>query len=171
MDANPFKERNRLRAARAFSERISGREIARTKSPIPVREASEDSGPGWFEEFANGEFPSDFLETCKLGKDKLITLVRNVWEFECLVRALDSMETLSSLAGLSREYVSPAPNANTDLANMVANRESSTSREMWQHTSQEVRSAKACMQPVLKNWLLVTNEGRLIAICPWDSAG
>ncbi|KAK4154029.1 nuclear pore protein 84/107 [Chaetomidium leptoderma] len=134
-----FLKRTRLRAARAFSERISGREIVKTKSPIPVRESSEDFGPGWFEEFANGEFPAEFLEECRLGKDKLVTLVRNVWELECLVRALDSMETLSSLAGLSRE-------------------ESSTSREMWQHTSQEVRSAKACMQPVLKNWLLVSNE-------------
>ncbi|KAL2130221.1 hypothetical protein VTI74DRAFT_6739 [Chaetomium olivicolor] len=132
-------KRARLRAARAFSERVPGREIVRLKSPIPVREASEDSGPGWFEEFASGEFSAEFLEECKLGKDKLITLVRNVWELECLVRALDSMETLSSLAGLSRE-------------------ESSTSREMWQHTSQEVRSAKACMQPILRNWLLVSNE-------------
>lgn len=52
-----------------------------------------------------------------------------------------------------------------NLANMAGNRESSTSREMWQHTSQEVRSAKACMQPVLKNWLLVTNEGRPAVIC------
>jgi nuclear pore complex protein Nup107 len=33
---------------------------------------------------------------------------------------------------------------------------------MWQHMSQEVRSAKACMQPVLKNWLLVSNEGKFI---------
>lgn len=35
---------------------------------------------------------------------------------------------------------------------------------MWQHTSQEVRSAKACMQPVLKNWLLVSNEGKTTVI-------
>jgi hypothetical protein len=104
-----FLERTRLRAARALSERISGREIVKTKSPIPVRDASEDSGPGWFEEFASGDFPTEFLEECGLGKDKLITLVRNVWELECLVRALDSMETLSSLAGLSREYVSRIP--------------------------------------------------------------
>lgn len=34
---------------------------------------------------------------------------------------------------------------------------------MWQHTSQEVRSAKACMQPVLRNWLLTSNEGKRAA--------
>ncbi|KAJ4295819.1 Nucleoporin nup84 [Collariella sp. IMI 366227] len=99
-----FLKRTRLRAARAFTERIPGREIVRLKSPIPVREPSEDSGPGWFEEFASAEFPVEFLEECNLSKEKLIALVRNVWELECLVRALDSMETLSSLAGLSREY-------------------------------------------------------------------
>ncbi len=57
------------------------------------------------------------------------------------------------------------------LSNAVCNRESSTSREMWQHTSQEVRSAKACMQPVLKNWLLVSNEGRgaVFSIAGWEA--
>jgi nuclear pore complex protein Nup107 len=39
-----------------------------------------------------------------MSKEKLINLVRNVWELECLVRALDAMETLSSVAGLNREY-------------------------------------------------------------------
>lgn len=47
-----------------------------------------------------------------------------------------------------------------NLADIVDCRESNTSREMWQHTSQEVRLAKACMQPVLKNWLLVSNDGK-----------
>ncbi|SPQ18912.1 f17beb48-3f0b-45fa-891a-a00480ad50b1 [Thermothielavioides terrestris] len=134
-----FLKRMRLRAARAFSQRVSGWEIARTKSPVLVKEATENPGPGWFEEFVSGEFPADFLAICQMDKEKLINLVRNVWELECLVRALDSIETLSSVAGLSRE-------------------ESNASREMWRATSQEVRSAKACMQPVLRNWLLVSNE-------------
>ena len=103
-NTNRALERTRLRAARSFSERVPGREIVRNKSPIAVRDAGEDSGPGWFEEFANGHFSAEFLEECGIGKDRLITTVRNVWELECLVRALDSMETLSSLAGLSREY-------------------------------------------------------------------
>ncbi|KAL2154147.1 hypothetical protein VTH82DRAFT_2823 [Thermothelomyces myriococcoides] len=132
-------KRTRLRAARAFSQQVPGREIILAKSPIRLREVGDDPVPSWFEEFANSDFPVEFLETCQLSKDRLITLVRNVWELECLVRALDSMETLASLAGLSRE-------------------ENNTSREMWQHASQEIRSAKACMQPVLKNWLLVSNE-------------
>lgn len=134
-----FLKRARLRAARAFSDRVSGRDIARTKTPIQIRAAEEDSGPGWFEEFANGEFSAEFLQECNVNSLRLKSIVRNMWELECLVRALDSMETLSSLAGLSRE-------------------ENNNSREMWQHTSQEVRIAKACMQPVLKNWLLEAND-------------
>ncbi|KAH6845185.1 107-domain-containing protein [Chaetomium sp. MPI-CAGE-AT-0009] len=140
-------KRTRLRAARAFSDRVSGRNIVKAKSPIQVRDASEDSGPSWFQEFANGNFPDEFLEKCQLSREKLINLVRNVWELECLVHALDAMETLSSVAGLTRE-------------------ESNSTREMWQHTSQQVRSAKACMEPVLKGWLLVSNEGKILASPP-----
>ncbi|KAK4143281.1 nuclear pore protein 84/107 [Dichotomopilus funicola] len=132
-------KRTRLRAARALSERVSGRAIVRRKTPIPVRDAAEDPGPGWFDEFTSSDFPDDFLEACRLSKGKLITLVKNVWELECLVKALDSIESLSSLAGISRE-------------------ENSGSREMWQHTNREVRSAKSSMKPVLKGWLLTSNE-------------
>jgi nuclear pore complex protein Nup107 len=73
---------------------------------MPVRTAEEDAGPGWFEEFMEGDLPEDFLETCKANKERLCNTVRNLWELECLVGALDAMETLSSLAGMTREYVS-----------------------------------------------------------------
>jgi len=70
-----------------------------------MRPADEEAGPGWFEEFAEGDFPEDFLTECGTDKDRLVTTVRNMWELECLIRALDAMETLSSLAGITREYV------------------------------------------------------------------
>lgn len=127
-----------------------------------MRDRSEDSSPSWFQEFASAEFPVEFLETCRMSKEKLINLVRNVWELECLVRALDAMETLSSVAGLNREYGFHLTRYDAVLfTNEACNRESNTTREMWQHTSQEVRSAKACMQPVLKGWLLVSNDGKM----------
>lgn len=40
-----------------------------------------------------------------MDKERITTLVQNVWELECLVRALDAIETIASAAGLSREYV------------------------------------------------------------------
>ncbi|KAK3330248.1 nuclear pore protein 84/107 [Apodospora peruviana] len=133
-----FLKRTRLRAARALSDRIPGREIIRSKTSVPIRSSSEDAGPSWFEEFTSN-LHSDMMDDSDLDWEELTASIRNLWELECLVRALDSMETLSSLAGLARE-------------------ENNSSREMWQHTSQEIRAAKACMQPVLKNWLLVSNE-------------
>jgi nuclear pore complex protein Nup107 len=88
-----------------LSTRVSGREIIRRKTPIPVRPADEESGPGWLEEFREGDYPEKFVEECGTSKEQLSATVRNMWELECLVRALDAMETLSSLAGLTREYV------------------------------------------------------------------
>ncbi|KAL2269924.1 hypothetical protein VTJ83DRAFT_2108 [Remersonia thermophila] len=135
-----FLKRARLRAARQFAERVSGQEIIRAKCPLaPVRPVTEELGPGWFDDFVNADLPLDFLEACRMSKDRLVGLVRRVWELECLVRALDSIETLSSLAGLSRE-------------------ETSTSREMWQHTGKEVRTAKDCMKPIFQTWLLGSND-------------
>jgi nuclear pore complex protein Nup107 len=99
----------RLRAARAFSDRVSGRLIVREKTALEFPGLDDESGPGWFEAFANADFPDGFLKECKAGKEELVTTVRNLWELECLVKALDSMETLSSLAGLSREYVGDRP--------------------------------------------------------------
>ncbi|KAK3394840.1 nuclear pore protein 84/107 [Podospora didyma] len=135
-----FLKRTRLRAARALSDRVSGREIARTKTPVhQIRpHSTEDPNPGWFEEFADADLSDDFLAACNLDKERLTTVLRNVWELECLVRALDSVETLSSLAVISRE-----DNGNT--------------REMLQHMTKHVRLAKACMEPVLRGWLLTTN--------------
>ncbi|KAK4452955.1 nucleoporin NUP84 [Podospora aff. communis PSN243] len=134
-----FLKNLKLRAARSLSVRVSGRETVLRKTPVTVRSTEEDSGPGWFEEFMEGDLPEDFLETCKANKERLCNTVRNLWELECLVGALDAMETLSSLAGMTRDG-------------------DSNSREMWAHASQEVRKAKACMEPVLKGWLLTANE-------------
>lgn len=133
-----FLKRARLRAARALFARVPGRNIVQ-KTPVPVRPSEEDTSPGWFEEFTEGVIPDEFLENCGFGPEQLTTMVKNLWELECLVRTLDSIETLSSLAGLTRE-------------------DSKNSRELWQHTSQEVRKVKASMQPVLRGWLLTTNE-------------
>lgn len=95
----------RLRAARSFCSRVPVKEIVLAKSNIPLAAAAEDGDTAWFEDFESAEFSEEFLEECNLGSDELITQVKNLWELECLVRALDSMETLSSLAEISREYV------------------------------------------------------------------
>ncbi|KAK3695243.1 107-domain-containing protein [Podospora appendiculata] len=134
-----FLKSMRLRAARALSDRVSGRRIVQHKTSIPINGADDDFGPSWFEHFTNGKSNPDFINESNTDMDELTSTVRNMWELECLVKALDSMETLSSLAGITRE-------------------ETTASREMWQHASDEIRKAKACMQPILRGWLLTANE-------------
>jgi nuclear pore complex protein Nup107 len=92
-----------LRAARAFSNKVSGRAILQRRELVTPQQAEDDAGPGWFEEFCDLELSEEFLQKCGMDQDQLTTMVRNLWELECLVRVLDAMETLSSLAGLSRE--------------------------------------------------------------------
>ncbi|KAK4197749.1 nuclear pore protein 84/107 [Triangularia verruculosa] len=136
-----FLKRADLRAARALSIRVSGRAIAMEKLTfITFVDENVDDTVGVFDEIANATITSDFLEECGVSRDRLLNVVRNLWELECLVRALDSMETLSSMAGLSRDPSHPP------------------AREMWTQAGGDVRNVKNCMQPVLHNWLMVANE-------------
>lgn len=92
-----------LRAARSFSNRVPVKEIILAKTGVPLPASNEESDTAWYEDFETAEFPDEFLEECNLTNNELLNQVRNLWELECLVRALDSMETLSSLAEISRE--------------------------------------------------------------------
>jgi nuclear pore complex protein Nup107 len=76
------------------------------KTGIPLGDAGDQPSATWFQEFESAVIPDDLLEECHLDREELITKVKNLWELECLVRALDAMETLASLAEISREYVS-----------------------------------------------------------------
>lgn len=148
-----------MRAARALSDRVSGREILRTKTTAPIRGSDEDSGPGWYEEFASN-FSPDIVEDAALNWDQLSITIRNLWELECLVNALDAIETLSSLAGLTREYVQHFKNRVRSQTNPAILSENANSREVWAHAGQQIRLAKECMKPILKGWLLRVNDSK-----------
>lgn len=91
-----------MRAARSLCERVSGREILRAKTTATIRGSNDDSGPGWFDEFISS-FDQDTINEPSVNLDELMLTIRNLWELECLVNALDAIETLSSLAGLHRK--------------------------------------------------------------------
>ncbi|KAM7187131.1 Nuclear pore protein 84/107 [Rhypophila sp. PSN 637] len=133
-----FLKRTHLTAARALSDRVSGREILRTKTSASIRGSDQDGGPGWFDEFASSATPA-VVDDSTIDWEELTVTIRNLWELECLVNALDIMETLSSLAGLTRE-------------------ENSNPREVWLEVGKQIRLAKECMKPVLKNWLLSSKK-------------
>ncbi|KAF5705979.1 hypothetical protein FGLOB1_7696 [Fusarium globosum] len=83
---------------------------------------------------------------------------RNFRELENLVRALDSLETVASLAELTNEYAK-IENPGAGMANILTrDRDQKKNREFWNAIGDEVKSTKENMQPLLKNWLLVGIE-------------
>ncbi|RYP47524.1 hypothetical protein DL768_006435 [Monosporascus sp. mg162] len=88
----------------------------------------------WFEDVRSGA-ASSAVEENGLGMDE-IAAARNYFEMECLVRSLDSMETIASSAGLARD-----PTEELD-------------RNFWAQIGSEVKSIKSFMRPLLSNWLV-----------------
>lgn len=56
----------------------------------------------WFDEFAASPVVQEVAQENGMHKDYLVYTVKNLWELECMVRALDSIETLASMAHLMR---------------------------------------------------------------------
>lgn len=61
----------------------------------------------WFNELATSPLVDEIASILELQKEHFLYAVKNLWELECMVRALDSIETLASMAHLSRTYVIP----------------------------------------------------------------
>ena len=95
-------ERVRLRAARQFFGRVSCIAAIRGKTTIEISEIDEDQGPVWLDEFTAG-ISHELLEECGVDKEQLLLRVKTWWELESFVKALDSIETLASVSGLTRE--------------------------------------------------------------------
>jgi len=99
----------RLRAARSLSTRVPLRSIVREKTNIALAndEVEEEvmDPTEWFNEFADSPAIEEVAEETGLHREHLLYAVKNLWELECMVRALDSIETLASMAHLMRTYV------------------------------------------------------------------
>lgn len=96
----------RLRAARSLSRRVSLRRIIREKTPIVLANDEVDEEAmdptEWFDEFAASPLVDEVVQETELHKDHFLYAVKNLWELECMVRALDTIETLASMAHLVR---------------------------------------------------------------------
>ena len=82
-------------------------EIVRLKTGQDVVESSDIS---WILEvfgdpvlITRASVEDDADEKYGAPKAKVATAVRNMWELECLVKALDAIETVSGIAQLVRE--------------------------------------------------------------------
>lgn len=92
-----------------------------------------------------------------------VLAARNYFEMECLVRALDSMETIASSEAMAQEYVFFFPHSSRSVKYMEININSSPTeevgREFWSHAGNQVKCIKSYMRPILNNWLLESLQG------------
>ncbi|KXJ89197.1 nuclear pore protein 84/107 [Microdochium bolleyi] len=126
-----------LHAARALADRVPCSKIFRIKAGVNI---SNDNDISWFEELRMGA-ANGALEGSELNEDD-IAAAHNFFEMECLVRALDAMETVASSEGLARD-----PTEETQL-----------NREFWGEVGESVKQVKSFIQPVLNHWLMESVE-------------
>lgn len=91
-------ERFNLHAARALSERVPCSDIFRKKAGVVIPDTTDVT---WFDEVRSDAANGSFVEN-GLGMNE-VAVARNYFEMECLVRSLDSMETIASSEGLAKE--------------------------------------------------------------------
>ncbi|KAJ2972174.1 hypothetical protein NUW58_g9238 [Xylaria curta] len=125
-----------LHAARCLSERVRCADIFRRKTGLTI---TDDADVSWFEDVRSGAVTVS-LRGEELSAEQ-IAAARNFFEMECLVRALDSMETIASSEAMAQD---PTEELN---------------RDFWGNVGNEVKSIKSFMRPILNNWLLESVEG------------
>ncbi|KAI0444053.1 nuclear pore protein 84/107 [Xylaria telfairii] len=125
-----------LHAARGLSERVRCADIFRRKTGLTI---TDDTDVSWFEDIRSGAVTASLV-----GEDlttEQVAAARNYFEMECLVRALDSMETIASSEAMAQDPTEEL------------------GRDFWSHVGNEVKSIKSFIRPILNNWLMESLEG------------
>ncbi|KAK6074689.1 hypothetical protein SCUP515_06318 [Seiridium cupressi] len=123
-----FLKSYKLQAALTLSRRVTCADIFRAKARVPVQ---DDSSPLWFNEALE---TNDFTD--EEGQSRQMTVARNFLDLECLIRALDSMETVGASADLQLD---PTFQRTPEFLPTLGG---------------HINFVKAYMAPVLHNWLL-----------------
>ncbi|KAI1297601.1 nuclear pore protein 84/107 [Xylaria venustula] len=126
-----FLKNLNLHAARALSERVRCADVFRRKTTLAI---TDDTDVTWFEDVRSGASTAS-IEGEDLSREQ-IAAARNFFEMECLIRALDSMETIASSEAMAQDPTEDV------------------GREFWNHVGNEVKCIKSYMRPILNNWLL-----------------
>ncbi|GJC91794.1 nuclear pore complex protein nup107 [Colletotrichum higginsianum] len=143
-----FLKTLRLNAARSFASRVPFSTIMAHR----VEFAEQDANDTWWTEDA--EFWAGQIEASgakSLSPSQLGMEARAFRDLECLVKALDTMETIASLTELSKEYVGISFPDHVFLLTLL--RDPSVKRDFWTKVGNEVKSAKEHVRPLLKQWL------------------
>ncbi|OTB03049.1 hypothetical protein M426DRAFT_322079 [Hypoxylon sp. CI-4A] len=130
-----FLKQFNFHAARALSERVRCSEIFKRKAGIAY---SDDTDVSWFDE-VRASAAAGALEDRGIGPEE-VQAAQNYFEMECLIRALDAMETVAS-----SELIAQDPTE-------------SLTRDFWSNLASEVKKAKNFVRPILNNWLLESVE-------------
>ncbi|OTA81692.1 hypothetical protein M434DRAFT_401279 [Hypoxylon sp. CO27-5] len=131
-----FLKQFNFHAARALSERVRCAEVFKRKAAL-INDDDEDAS--WFDEVRASAAAGSLLEEHGIGPEE-VAAAQNYFEMECLIRALDSMETVASSELLAQ-----------DPTEQVG-------REFWSNVGREVRRIKSFMRPILNNWLMESIE-------------
>lgn len=116
---------------------------------------AEDTDLLWFSEFDANVGMDEAYE----GPRDLVT-ARNFLELECMIRVLDSMETVASSQEIAQESVS-IPILKTPPTNTTRSPTSKMNREFWVHIGQEIKQIKSFVEPCLRGWLRESIDGKL----------
>ncbi|KAK8082904.1 Nucleoporin NUP84 [Apiospora saccharicola] len=132
-----FLKSYNLHAARALSERVRCADIFRAKAGVTI---AEDTDLSWFSDF-DANVPLD--DEAYAGPRDMVT-ARNFLELECMIRVLDSMETVASSQEIAQDPTSKM------------------NREFWVHIGQEIKQIKSFVEPCLRGWLRESIDGRFV---------
>jgi len=144
-----------LNAARQFSQRVLFVDVLRERGFELEEELEGLEPPGpdfWVNQLSLVKSPES--SAAQIAAD-----ARSFRDLECLVRALDHMETLASLEELSREYVHRNCCGKDFHADIVCSREPAVKREFWAKVADEVKAVKEHMSPIMDGWLLEGIQG------------
>ncbi|KAI0387309.1 nuclear pore protein 84/107 [Hypomontagnella monticulosa] len=130
-----FLKQFNFHAARALAERVRCSEIFKRKAGIVY---ADDEDVLWFEE-VRASAAAGSLEENGIGPGE-VAAAQNFFEMECLIRALDAMETIASSEQLAQ-----------DPTEQVG-------RDFWTNVGTELKRVKSYMRPILNNWLMESIE-------------
>lgn len=142
--------------------RISLKSIISYKTNFPMPQELDDM-TAWIEEYVSQQEDLEVMADENLPGRTERYLVKVVWQLESLVKALDSIETLASMAHLIRRLVNQltclclSRSADTQPSEPL-----NTNRDLWREAQAELRALKGNMAPVLNGWL-VDNYGEMAA--------
>ncbi|POS80389.1 hypothetical protein DHEL01_v201199 [Diaporthe helianthi] len=138
-----FLKHKHLGAARDFYERVRVEDFVQVLANRDIAGSVEDFVQDLLtnEHALLGEVQEDELEDLGVTQTRLALAIKNMWELQSFVMALDGIETVGTLAQLAQEPETSNP----------------PNREYFENLGTAIRTAKTGMKPVLKGWLVETN--------------